>query len=82
MLAWRRYKSTLHAACGQPIQRAWHPDNDAAVFDVTVGVCHACTAKEQAAHPGAEPVKVVIAIEDSRDYDAHPLPPLRLEDFD
>lgn len=81
MLAYRRYRRTLHERCGHPIDKAWNPKNDSAMYDAVVGVCHACTAMEQALGQ-TEPQKVVVALNDTRDYDAHPLPPISLDDFD
>jgi hypothetical protein len=81
MLAWKRYQSTIDERCQQPIERAWHPANDPIFFQTTPVVCHACTAKARTANPQADPVTHYV-VRDTRDYDEHPLPPFRLEDFD
>lgn len=78
ILAWRSYKATLCSGCGQPKERAWHPDNDG-WFEVEDGpVCHACTAMKAHHHP--DPTKPVEPaafpyVVDTRDYAANPLPP-------
>lgn len=81
MIAWRRYQQSLCNGCGQPRATAWHPNNDDSMYEVLEVTCHGCTAMARANDPNAEPVKHS-GIEDTRDYDEHPLPPIRPEDFE
>lgn len=81
MLAWQAYQRSLCKGCGHEKAKAWHPDNEgfySADEDDAV-VCHGCTALKEAQHEGSsetvEPVRY-LAVVDTRDYVAKPLPPL------
>ena len=56
MIAWRQYQAGLCPGCGQPKELAWHPENEG-WYDAAGIVCHACTAKEQAQNPKADPTR-------------------------
>lgn len=79
MLAYREYQATLcPGGCGQPRDRAHHPDNDG-WFEAETTTCYACTARAQAERADSnEPVKPVelTSVVDVRDYEKKPLPPM------
>lgn len=74
MLARQSNREQVHDRCGQPKDRAFHPDNEGWYDADEVVVCWACTALDQAEDPKAGPHQLHV-IRDMRDYEAKPLPP-------
>lgn len=82
MLAWRRYTATLCSGCGEPKDRAWHPDMDGWYEAEHVFTCWSCTARRALDTPDGqrvEPVTYPVFV-DTRDHKARPLPPFDLDD--
>lgn len=83
VLAYKRYLDSLcPGRCGEPIEKAWHWDNEGwyevdAEDDYTT--CWACTAIAQSEDPTAKPVRHLTRLRHERDYDTDPLPPLDIE---
>lgn len=77
MIAWGIHKSTLCSGCGQPREKAHHPDNDGWYEPTDPVICHACTALARArADDGDAPPAEYFGVIDTRDYAAKPLPPI------
>lgn len=77
MIAYRQYLGSL-CRCGQPVERAHHPDMDGYYEVEVVATCHACSALKRHQHQDSkEPVEPVefFDVIDVRDYAKQPLPP-------
>lgn len=75
MLALNVYNAGNCPNCGHPKATAWHPDNEGWFEVVQTYECNACTALRQHAAPDEQPVEFVV-VDDTRDYEANPLPPM------
>ena len=76
MMARHMHRRSLCSGCGQPREKAWHPDNDG-WFEVTDTItCHACTAERRHGSDSPSEVKPVEfpVVTYTRDETKKPLP--------
>jgi hypothetical protein len=77
LLAWRIYNDGLCPGCGHPRATAWHPDNGLGAFEKIEEItCWGCTAQQDPDDSGVIREVTYPVVEDVRDYDIYPLPPL------